>query len=126
MYRSTPYNDENGKQIFTEEGLMEMERVGTAFLLIRRHVLSRLLIAHRDKVYTDKVSGEQHCALFDTQLKDGSYMGEDYTFCERARAIGYKIYVDPSATLSHYGEKEYKGCFGEDVIAPAIAARDAA
>ena len=36
-------------------------------------------------------------ALFDTSIdKEGNYLSEDYTFCERWRGLGGKIYADTS------------------------------
>lgn len=33
-------------------------------------------------------------------------MGEDVSWCERARALGYKIWLDPSVKLKHYKTTE--------------------
>ena len=35
------------------------------------------------------------------------YLGEDYSFCERARQCGYKIMADTSIRLWHIGEYAY-------------------
>lgn len=36
-----------------------------------------------------------------------SYLSEDYAFCERARELGFKVWLDPSVGLIHYGQTEY-------------------
>jgi hypothetical protein len=34
---------------------------------------------------------------------DHAYLGEDYSFCERARRCGYKIFADSTIRLQHIG-----------------------
>ena len=35
------------------------------------------------------------------------YLSEDYSFCERARSAGHKVFADTSIRLGHVGEYEY-------------------
>ena len=35
-------------------------------------------------------------------------MGEDYSWCERAKAAGYKIWVDPNVKVKHHKETVYE------------------
>jgi len=35
------------------------------------------------------------------------YLGEDFSFCERARQAGYKIYADTSIRLWHFGNSPF-------------------
>jgi hypothetical protein len=44
----------------------------------------------------------------------------DYLFCDRARAIGYEIWIDPTIKLGHMGVQEYEGDFGADVLYPMV------
>jgi hypothetical protein len=48
-------------------------------------------------------------AIFDFAVKDNSYVGEDYLFCDRARADGFQVWVDPTIKLGHMGVQEYEG-----------------
>ena len=46
-------------------------------------------------------------------------LGEDLSFCHRARSIGYKIYVDPEIKLGHCGhyivtEDFFNSCKGAE------------
>src|SRR6185295_17991731 len=43
-----------------------------------------------------------HC-LFDTEIWDGEFWGEDYVFCRRARKCEFKIWIDPTIKLDHAG-----------------------
>lgn len=73
-----------------EEGLVEVDATGAACLLI-----------HRDAL---KTIGDRQQAPFkwfqETQIKD-ALVGEDVTFCFRARDAGYPIYVDCSNRIGH-------------------------
>ena len=48
------------------------------------------------------------------------YIGEDFLFCDRARELGFEVWIDPSITLGHMGVQEYTGNFGNDVLYPMI------
>lgn len=38
---------------------------------------------------------------------DNDYLSEDWAFCERARQKGFKVYVDRTVVLKHYGKYAY-------------------
>lgn len=44
------------------------------------------------------------------------YLGEDFSFCFRARQAGFKVFLDTSIKLGHIGSYTYKW---EDVVNPA-------
>lgn len=70
-----------------QDGVQEVEGVGTAFLLIRTNVLKRIIAK---------------CNVYPFQPLH-SY-GEDLSFCIRARQQGYKVYVDNDLTIGHIGK----------------------
>jgi hypothetical protein len=43
------------------------------------------------------------------RVDDKVYLSEDYAICERARQLGYKVYIDSSIVLRHLGTCEYYG-----------------
>jgi hypothetical protein len=90
-----------------DDGLLEVERAGTAFMLIRRHVLEEM-IKHYPTAY-DSDTDRDHHVLFDFQVTEEGYLGEDYTFCDRARKHGFRIWVDPLMQFDHIGPKSYSG-----------------
>jgi hypothetical protein len=121
-YIATLLEDEDGR-FKLENGLVEAERLGTAFMLIRDYVLKTMVEKHPEWDYEDNDGVTQH-ALFDFTLKNRQYVGEDYTFCDRARADGFRIFVDPAIKLDHFGSYKYKGDFGKDVVYPALVHND--
>lgn len=112
-------DDQN--QIEFRDGMLRVDRIGTGFMLIRRHVLETMKANHPEWGYYNNVNERTDCALFDFELNNGEYYGEDYTFCNRARADGFSIYLDPDINLPHIGTEEYTNHFGEEVIRPLIA-----
>lgn len=91
-----------GSPIVEEEyGLYEAKHLPTGFMLIRRHVIEKMMQAYPELMYFEPQEQLMCYTLFDFLLKDGSYYGEDYIFCQRARELGIKIYVDQTLELGH-------------------------
>lgn len=104
----------------TGGGLVRATRVATAFMLVRREVFETLRDEHPEWSYFDKKTNRQLSAMFDFLVQEEGYMGEDFLFCDRARAHGFEVWIDPSISLGHMGVQEYIGNFGEDVLYPMI------
>jgi hypothetical protein len=113
--------DENNELTMNRMGLVRAERVATAFMLVRREVFVTLDAAHPEWRYYDKRSDRTVPCLFDFELTEEGYIGEDFLFCDRVRQHGFEVWVDPSITLGHMGAQEYVGNFGTDVLYPMIA-----
>jgi hypothetical protein len=49
-------------------------------------------------------------AIFDCVIDEkGHYLSEDWTFCRRAKALGYEIWADSRVMLNHTGTHEFVG-----------------
>ena len=100
--------------------LMRVKRIGTGFMLIQRHVIEKMAQAHPEWSYKNKPTGERMAALFDFEIRDDQYVGEDYLFCDRAREHGYKIYIDVDISLPHVGTDTFENNFREEVVIPLL------
>ena len=95
-----------------ENGLMEVSKVGTGFLLIKRHVFEKL-DAHPSVVpflWENGIPKEVDGSLrtyFDTAMREGRYMSEDWNFCENWRDLGGKVWLDTKVQLGHTGSYMY-------------------
>jgi hypothetical protein len=100
-------------------GLLEARYLPTGFMRIRRDALATVI---------EKYGPDNRCLY---KMPDGSrrevlhlfamgrayhgnedvpsYVGEDVHFCNIARMVGVKCWVDPDITLSHTGEKTWVG-----------------
>jgi hypothetical protein len=85
-----------------------------------RAVLEKMIEARPELKYFNDTYNRDEYALFDFELAEGQYFGEDYTFCRRARANGFTIFVDPEITLPHVGSQEYHRSFKDTVLMPLI------
>ena len=97
-------------------GLVRAKRVATAFMLVKRKVFEDVINANPQWIYYDAKTDRNLSAIFDFALKDNSYIGEDFLFCDRAREQGFQVWVDPTIKLGHMGVKEYEGDFGSDCL----------
>lgn len=108
------------KDLEFDGSLMRVERVGTGFMLIQRHVIETMIKNHPEWMYS--IKEKQICGIFDFEIKDGQYVGEDYLFCDRARAEGFKIHIDVDISLPHVGIDTFENNFREEVVVPLIEA----
>jgi hypothetical protein len=121
VYISTLDVDENRHVQMNPMGLVRALRVATAFMIIRRDVFTTLREAHPEWAYIDDrlQDGKTH-SFFDFKSTPEGYVGEDYTFCDRAREAGFEVWIDPTIKLGHMGIHEFEGSFGEDYLYPML------
>jgi len=91
------------------QGLIAVERVGTGFMRLRRDCLERLVAARPElRLHNPANPADTNFhALFDTGIVDGQFVGEDFMFCDRWRAIGGQVLIDPSMNFGHHGAATY-------------------
>jgi hypothetical protein len=113
--------DEDGNGVtMNAMGLVRAQRVATAFMMIKREVIEKLVKENPQWNYWDDKTQRTLSAIFDFAVKDNSYVGEDYLFCDRARAAGFQVWVDPTIKLGHMGTIEYEGDFGNEAFYPRL------
>ena len=95
---------------------MEIEYGATGFMAVHRDVVTAL-IKTMPALHPQKPWG--FWPLFELEWMDYELLSEDWAFCSRAKAAGFKTYVDPSIRLVHMGEKGYTI---EDVLRPNVLA----
>jgi len=93
-------------------GCIEIKYAATGFLLVKREVLETLAAAYPDtKITKADPSGAWRLPwlydFFPTPIVDGEMLSEDYGFCHRWRAIGGKVWADPTIKLVHHGMHGY-------------------
>lgn len=84
-------------------GPTEVDLAGTGFLLIRREVIEDMA----KRVPSYQGPNGRVPALFMTPIHDDVLESEDYHFCRIAREAGYKIMMEPSVRLKHWGQFAY-------------------
>lgn len=97
---------------YAVNGLVEVAAVPTGFLKIRRKVLETLyktVNSYRDEKDHDRLPIP---VIFERSLTGNVRRGGDFEFCRKARAAGFKIWVDPEMNLAHQGQKIWAGVLG--------------
>lgn len=82
--REYPAYERVGLHELPQSGLVEVDAVGSAGLLVRKHVLDTI--------------GDPWFAY-----SEGAIVNEDLEFCRRAREHGYRVHVDTGLRLGHIG-----------------------
>jgi len=95
-------------KIVQEKHLLKMEYIPAGFMLINRSVIAKMRDKFPELYYCPKdsrdESGAAYC-LFDTEVFEGEFWGEDYVFCRRAREAGVEIWCDPLIEFDHAGDR---------------------
>jgi hypothetical protein len=108
-------------------GLIRVKSVGTGFMMISRRCLERMAKAYEANAYHDvQDPGEMIPQVFWFDVIDNEMVGEDFTFCNRWRAMGGEIWIDPTITMTHVGQKAYVGNYAEALKATDERRREAA
>ena len=116
------------KLVQDDMGAVEVAAVGTGMIKIDRAVLEAIAAA-RPEI---KKPGRPHLSVgaqenyYKFFYYDNDEGGEDYTFCNDARALGHRIWVDPTVELGHCGETEFKGTFSALLTAAPLKMERAA
>jgi hypothetical protein len=103
--------------VATSDGLEEVSKTGTGFMLIKKHVFETLK-QHKDVVNYNNDTGleekynKELYSYFDTIIRDSRYLSEDWKFCDDYRSLGGKVYVDKRVLLRHSGT--YVFCHEEE------------
>lgn len=90
--------------VISEKQLIGMEYIPAGFMLIKKEAMQKLYDHHAHLKYAPKEGdGNKGVMLFNTELIDGEFWGEDYVFCKRVREAGIEIWVDPEIQFDHAG-----------------------
>jgi hypothetical protein len=90
------------------DGLQEVSKTGTGFMLVKRHVFEKLNAHPAVKPFNNDIGLskdlDKHLkTYYDTAVRENRYYSEDWTFCENWRDLGGKVWVDKRVLLKHTG-----------------------
>jgi hypothetical protein len=111
-------DDEKGvsKGSDPETGLLEVKRLPAGFLRVTRRAIQRMISECGVHEYQAEDNGKPMVIhrLFANEFnsKINQEVGEDYTFCDRWRSIGGKVWCDPELSVSHHGLAVFHGHLG--------------
>ena len=112
----------SNSRTFERDELIELDRLGTGLMLIRRDAIETLTRTHGELNYrpdpVEKLNyqlDDQVCALFQPLIDPQSQhlLSEDYAFCSRARAASFRIWLAPWVRASHSGPATFSGALAD-------------
>lgn len=101
---------------------LELARVGTGLMVIRRDVIETLCARHPELRYVadafDRESGlasDHLTSLFQPMIdpESGHLMSDDYAFCRRARDAGFSLWLAPWMRTTHTGPARFAGTLAD-------------
>lgn len=101
---------------------VELARLGTGLMLIRRDVAETLRERHPELAYVPSALeraqaglGETAWALFQPMIDPATrqLLSDDWAFCHRARAAGFRIWLAPWMRTSHTGPATFNGALAD-------------
>ena len=88
-------------------GNLKVDGIGTGFLKIGRKALAALWESNRELHFR----GKNLRMICEYGEVGSEFVSEDYNLCNKLRALGYDIWVNPNQTVSHLGTKQWDGDF---------------
>lgn len=92
----------------SEKNLLGMEYIPAGFMLLKREAVQKMIDKFPELYFMPKDPKMSHAngwCLFNTEVNDGEFWGEDYVFCRKAREAGLDIWVDPMIEFDHAGTR---------------------
>jgi len=105
-------------QNFALTDLVELTRLGTAMMLVRRGALEGMRDHYPDIVFRPDAAerqahglGEQVHAFFYPMIEPETQalLSDDYAFCHRVRDAGFRIWLAPWVKVTHSGPAIFRG-----------------
>ena len=89
------------------DGYIQVEKTGTGFLKMSSQVVESLWQSSKPVQFRGKMLKN----ICEYMYNDGNFVGEDITLSRKIQKLGYTIWCNPHHTVSHIGNKMYKGDF---------------
>lgn len=99
-------NENKSIAIDEETKLLKMEYIPAGFMLLKRDAVEKMQRHFSHTYYKPKDPRNPDNGgymLFDLEVHEGEFWGEDYVFCRRAREAGVDIWIDPVIEFDHAG-----------------------
>ena len=92
------------------DGYFTVRKTGTGFLKMSRKVVEDLWTSNPELEFR----GKKLRNICEYSSLNGGFVGEDIMLSRKILELGYDIWVNPHYTVSHIGNKMYKGDFKQD------------
>ena len=110
---------ESSSEIEINNTCVKVKDVPTGFMLIKRSVITALILAYPERQYKNNIAGigednskDFFYDFFSTGVVDGYYLSEDYYFCHLVRQLGIDCWLEVGFTFGHIGREIFYGNLG--------------
>ena len=93
------------------DGYFKVKTTGTGFLKLSRPVIVDLWESNTELLFRNKRLRN----ICEYTYINGMFVGEDITLCRKIKELGYSIWCNPKHTVSHIGNKMYRGDFAQSI-----------
>lgn len=91
------------------DGYIKIETCGTGFLKLSRKVIVDLWDSNIELSFRNKKLKN----ICEYTYENGNFVGEDISLVKKIKELGYAVWLNPNYTVSHIGNKVYRGNFKE-------------
>ena len=96
------------------KGICEIKRGPAGLTMIHRKVYEQLMAKHPELHIKNYSAISEDAAKYlynfwETEFKDGIWIGEDVKFCDLVKQAGFKFHAVVDGETTHYGTMGYKG-----------------
>jgi len=108
-YKKTEDGHMMGIQKNEDNIIIEADRLPAGFLRIKKEVILKYIETYPDEYYN--IKEEKVYSFFKNEIINHQFTSMDYALCDKFKALGYRLWVDPKLEIDHFGLTEYKGNF---------------
>jgi hypothetical protein len=104
------------RQVLSPNGPFEVQWLNGGFIMVKAETLLKMIDAYPELVIdvpkesSGKITAKETWALWTPRVYhdngDRLFLGEDWSFCQRAREIGFNIYADLRVKLVHWSAED--------------------
>lgn len=95
----------------SDTGLIPAVKTGTGFLKLSRSVIEDLWQSNVELQFRGKLLKN----ICEYSAMSGDFVGEDITLSQKISELGYDIWIYPGHTVSHIGNKMYRGTWSPQI-----------
>lgn len=115
------FNVQFKSEVIVENGLIEVETLGTGFVMLKRRVFSEMEKRYPEKkirgLLAHKNPSPHFFGFYENRLDTtGELLGIDVAFSRLWRAMGGTIWIDPSLAVDHIGLHNYRRGIAEYLV----------
>lgn len=89
------------------DGYIKIDKCGTGFLKLSKKIVEDLWNSNTELAFR----GKKLKNICEYTFENGDFVGEDITLSNKIKEMGYDIWLNPNHTVSHIGNKMYRGDF---------------